>query len=79
MGKKPRKVNRFLILTGIGFQMGVTVFLGAWIGRWLDDKYPSDKKWFTIGLTIFAVVASLYSVLKQVNRLNKEEDDEKNS
>ncbi|GAB5425087.1 MAG: hypothetical protein Crog4KO_22340 [Crocinitomicaceae bacterium] len=59
--------------------MGVTVFLGAWIGRWLDDKYPSDKKWFTIGLTIFAVVASLYSVLKQVNRLNKEEDDEKNS
>lgn len=59
--------------------MGATVFLGAYIGRWLDDKYPADKKWFTIGFTLFAVVISLYSVLKQVNRINKEEDDEKNS
>lgn len=69
--------NRFLRLTGIGFQMGVTIFLGAYFGRWLDEKYPSDKKWWTIGLTLFAVVVSLYSVLKQVNKINQEEDDEK--
>lgn len=76
--KKQKKgpKNRFLRLTGIGAQMGVTIFLGAYIGRWLDNQYPSDKKWWTIGLTIFSVVVALYSVLKQVNRLNELEDED---
>ena len=68
--------NRFLRLSGIGAQMGVTIFLGAYIGRWLDDAYPSDKKWWTIGLTLFSVVVALYSVLKQVNKLNEFEDED---
>jgi len=76
--KKPRKTSRFLALTGIGLQMGATIFLFAYIGRTLDEKYPSNKKWFTMGLTIFGVALSLYSVLKQVNRINKQEEDEKN-
>ena len=74
--KKKGPQNRFLRLTGIGAQMGVTIFLGAYIGRWLDNQYPSDKKWWTIGLTIFSVVVALYSVLKQVNRLNELEDED---
>ncbi|MCR9172466.1 MAG: AtpZ/AtpI family protein [bacterium] len=78
MSKEPRKSTRFLALTGIGIQMGATIFLGAWAGRELDEAYPSNKKWWTMGLTIFAVIVSLYSVLKQVNRINKQEDDEKN-
>ncbi|PWL32677.1 MAG: hypothetical protein DCO96_02295 [Fluviicola sp. XM-24bin1] len=56
--------------------MGVTIFLGAYIGRWLDNTYPSDKKWWTIGLTIFSVAVALYSTLKQVNRLNELEDED---
>jgi len=79
VSKPSKKVSRYLRLTGIGLQMGVTVFIGAYIGRWLDEEYPADKKWFTIGLTLFAVAISLYSMLKQVNRLNKEEEDEKNT
>lgn len=75
---KPKgPTNRFLRLSGIGFQMGLTIFLGAYAGRWLDEKYPSDKKWWTIGLTLFSVVVALYSVLKQVNRINQLEDNEK--
>jgi hypothetical protein len=41
----------------------------------LDEKYPSNKKWFTMGLTIFSVAIALYMVLKQVNKIN--EDDKK--
>ncbi len=74
--KKKGPKNRFLRLTGIGAQMGVTIFLGAYIGRWLDNTYPSDKKWWTIGLTIFSVAVALYSTLKQVNRLNELEDED---
>lgn len=68
--KKPHRIVR---LSGIGAQMAGTIFLGALLGRYLDDKYPMEKKWWTIGLTIFAVAISLYNVLKQVNRMNDED------
>ena len=71
---KPKQRNNILRLTGIGAQMGVTIFLGAYLGKWLDEKYPMDKKWFTIGFTILAVAISLYNVLRQVNKINSESD-----
>jgi len=55
--------------------MGATIFLGAYLGRYLDDKYPSNKKWFTIGLTIFAVALSLYNIVRQLNKINAEDDN----
>ena len=71
--KEQRKRGRLLQLSGIGIQMAGTIFLGAYLGRWLDEKYPSDKKWFTIGLTILAVILSMYSILKKVNELNRQD------
>ena len=70
----PRKPNRYLELMGIAAQMGVTIFLGAYAGKWLDARYPSNKKWFTIGLTLLSVAIALYMVLKQVNKLNEDDD-----
>lgn len=75
--KKSKPLNKFARLSGIGLQMGATIFLGAYLGKYLDQKYPSDKKWFTIGITIIAVALSLYNVLKQVNKINQEDDNEK--
>ncbi|MFT6921371.1 MAG: F0F1-type ATP synthase assembly protein I [Crocinitomicaceae bacterium] len=72
--KKPSGPPRYVRLSGIGAQMAATIFLGAILGRYLDDTYPSDKKWFTIGITLFAVAISLYNVLRQVNKLNSKDD-----
>lgn len=69
-----KKGNKFLVLTGVGVQMMVTIFLGAYFGRMLDEKYPADKKWFTMGLTIFAVFVSLYLVVQQLKSLNKDDE-----
>ena len=74
--KEPRGPSRFLRLSGVGFQMGATIFLGAWLGKFLDEKYPMDKKWWTIGLTLSAVGLALYNVLRQLNRINSEDDQE---
>lgn len=74
--KEQRKKGRLLQLSGIGLQMAATIFLGAYLGRWLDEKYPSNKKWFTIGLTILAVILSMYSILKKVNELNRQDDED---
>ena len=68
------KNKSFLGFIGIATQMGATIFLGAYFGKMLDEKYPSDKKWFTIGLTLFAVFLSMYNILRQLKRINEKED-----
>ena len=71
-GKKG--LPKFARLSGIGLQMGITIFLGAYFGKYLDQKYPSEKKWFTITFTLLAVCIALYAVLKQVNKINSENE-----
>lgn len=67
---KKKQPNRFLALSMLASQMGITVYLGAYLGKYLDEKYATQKAWFTISLTLFSLVISLYSVIKQVNKLN---------
>jgi F0F1-type ATP synthase assembly protein I len=50
--------------------MGLTIFAGAYLGKYIDQQYPSDKKWFTMLFTMLGVGISLYAVLKQVNKFN---------
>lgn len=73
--KKKPSYSRALQLSGIGLQMGATIFLGAYLGKYLDKLYPNPKNWFTIALTLFSVGISLYAILKQVNRINQEDDE----
>jgi len=65
-----KKPPRFIALTGIAFQMGLTIYLGAALGKYLDQKFPLEKNWFTIILTLLAVVLSFYNLLRQVNKIN---------
>jgi F0F1-type ATP synthase assembly protein I len=70
--KKPKQPSNLAKLSGVGLQMGATIFLGAYAGKWLDQKYPNEKGWFTIGFTLLFVGISLFNVLRQVNKINKE-------
>jgi len=77
MAEQPKKnFSKFIRLSGIGIQMGATIFIGAYLGKYLDGRFPSNKKWFTIALTLLAVGISLYNILRQVNKLNEEKDEE---
>jgi len=66
--KKP--LNKYIRLTGIGLQMGITIYLAAYLGKWLDLKYPNKNDIYTIILTLLGVVLSFYSLLKQVKNIN---------
>lgn len=66
--KKQR--NKFLALTGIAFQMGITIYLMVKLGKWLDLQYQRDYKLFTMIFTIVGVAVSLYAMNKQVQRIN---------
>ena len=66
--KKPLK--NALILTGVAFQMGVTIYLFIMLGKWLDNTYNNGNKLYVIVATLVGVGVSLYLVVKQLNRIN---------
>ncbi len=69
--KKPKKpLNKYIRLTGIGLQMGITIYLAAYLGKWLDSKYPNENDLYTIGLTLTGVALSFYSLLKQIKNID---------
>ncbi len=68
---KPKKqLNKYIRLTGIGIQMGVTIYAGAYFGKWLDAKYSGEHQTYTIIFTLLALVVSFYSLIKQIKDVN---------
>ena len=68
--KSKKPLNKYIRLTGIGLQMGITIYLAANLGKWLDVRYPNEKNLFTIGLTLAGVAISFYSLLQQIKKIN---------
>lgn len=69
--KKPKKrLNRYIVLTGIGLQMGITIYLAAQLGKWLDATY-GDSNLYTIVLTLLGIALSFYSLLRQLKNLEE--------
>ena len=69
--KNPKKpLNKYIRLSGIGLQMGLTIYLFSYLGKWLDVKYPNEKDIYTIIFTLSGVVLSFYSLLKQIKNID---------
>lgn len=66
--KKPLK--NALILTGVAFQMGTTIYLFVMLGKWLDNSYNNGARAYVIIATLMGVGISLYLTVKQLNRIN---------
>jgi F0F1-type ATP synthase assembly protein I len=49
--------------------MGLTIYLFALFGKWLDSEYNHGEKLYIIITTLIGVAISFYVVLKQVNRI----------
>ncbi|UMB59789.1 AtpZ/AtpI family protein [Lutibacter sp. A80] len=72
--KKKKQLNKYLQLTGVAMQMGITIYLGVYFGKWLDSYFETHNKTFTIILTLFALGASIWSVLAQLKNINDKYD-----
>jgi len=64
--KKP--LNKALQLSGAGLQMGVTIYLGFLLGKWLDTVFATS--FLTETITLIAIFIAIYSLIKQANRIN---------
>jgi len=70
--KRKKQLNKYLVLTSASFQIGMTIYLGSYIGKYLDLKYTLDKSWFTVLFVLLALIISMYSLIHQLNKLNNE-------
>ena len=65
--KRPKSpLRNFAVFSGMALQMGLTIFLFAYAGRWLDDTYNEGKKLYLIILTLLGVAIAIYVVLLQL-------------
>ena len=71
--QKKRTNNKWLALINIPIQMGVIVFLFAYGGNWLDEKYPNSNNWYVKILTLLGVAISFYNINRQLKEINKSE------
>jgi hypothetical protein len=67
--EKPNN-NKWMVLISMPFQMGVVIFIFAYAGIWLDEKYPNPDNLYTKILTLLGVFIAMYQVIRQVNQLN---------
>jgi uncharacterized membrane protein YfcA len=70
--KHPKKTNKGLQtaakLSGIGIQMGITIYLGNLLGAWLDQKFVTN--YLEIAITLIAIFVATYAMIRQANNLN---------
>lgn len=66
--KKPS--NKWLALINIPIQMGVIVFLFAYAGKWLDNRYGNPHRLFVKLLTLVGVAIAFYNLNRQLKEIN---------
>lgn len=64
--KKP--LHKALQLSGAGFQMGVTIYLGFKLGEWLDLRFQTS--FLTITTTLIAIFLATYLLIRQAQKIN---------
>lgn len=64
--KKP--LHKALQLSGAGFQMGATIYLGFKLGEWLDKKF--ETTFLAITITLVAIVLATYLLIRQAQKIN---------
>ncbi|HCQ12193.1 AtpZ/AtpI family protein [Flavobacterium sp.] len=71
--QKKKQRNKWLSLINIPIQMGAIIFVFAYLGKWLDEKYPNPKEIYTKSITILGVFLAMYNVYRQVKDIGNSE------
>lgn len=69
--QKKRNNNKWLAFINIPIQMGVIIFLAAYLGDWLDMKYPNKHNIYVKIMVIAGVAIAFYNLNRQLKDINK--------
>lgn len=69
---KNKEAMKWLRFSGIAIQMGVVIWLGNILGKYIDTKTErSDELWSKI-ITLIAVLLAMFSVIREVIKIGKD-------
>ena len=71
--KKKKQLNRYIKYSSIGTQMAAIIFLGAFLGDYIDSKNHRESSFYTISLSLFSVLFSFYYVIREIIKNNEKE------
>lgn len=72
--KSPKKrgtLKGYARFSGIAFQMIAIIGAGTYLGVFLDNKFPNKHNIYTVICSLFAVLISLYFVVRQIIKIGK--------
>ena len=70
--KRPKnQLNKYVRFSGIAIQMGLTIYLGSALGKWLDVILATNDELFMKICTLLAVFGAMFSIIRQVSNLPK--------
>ncbi|MDC0014946.1 AtpZ/AtpI family protein [Flavobacteriales bacterium] len=71
---KKNRANKIIQFSGIGLQMGILIYFGSILGKWIDKKYGFEKPIFTLIIIIFCFSISMYTLIKKLNKMNEKDE-----
>lgn len=69
---KNKETVKWLRFTGIAIQMGVLIWLGSLLGKYIDTKTDREDELWNKIITLIAVLLSMFSVIREVIKLGKD-------
>lgn len=59
----------------MGFQMVATILVCAWLGRYLDEYFKTEKPYWMLALMLFGIISSITVFLRSIKRINSSKKD----
>lgn len=69
---KNRVAANIIRFSGLGLQIALIIGGGSYLGKLLDEQYPMDKNWFTLGMVLLSVAVAMWYAVRTLNNFNKE-------
>ena len=70
---KKKQSSKWLALINIPIQMGVVIFLFAYLGRWLDEKFINEAHIYVKIFVLLGVAIAFYNLNRQLKDINESE------
>lgn len=67
--KKRKQHSKFLVLTSLSIQMGITIYLGSFLGEYLDERNTTENNIYTTICVLASVLVSMYLFIKQAKNI----------
>lgn len=71
---KKSNLSSYAKFSALGIQMAAIIAIFTYLGTYLDNKNPGKTPWWTIILALFGVFSALALVIREVLRMNKENE-----